>query len=110
MKKPAFCICEKKDADQLRGKLISAFVFATKKVQSLYFLNLKFQASSHLLLLYSLVCVGPGRKPERWFSHDAAVTCLPLDKRADIFHKRELKLMLSPKVSLLPLTFPPTIS
>ena len=21
---------------------------------------------------YSLVCVGPGRKPEQWFSHDAA--------------------------------------
>ena len=23
-------------------------------------------------MLYSLVCFGPGRKPERWFSHDAA--------------------------------------
>ena len=31
------------------GKLISAFVFATKRVQSLYFLDTKFQASSHLL-------------------------------------------------------------
>ena len=51
---------------------ISAFVFATQIVQSLYFLKLKFQASSHLLYLYSLVCVGPGRKPECWFSHDAA--------------------------------------
>ena len=35
VRKPAFCICENKDADQLRGnrevtaKLISAFVFAT---------------------------------------------------------------------------------
>ena len=31
MRKPMFCICENKDADQLRGtaKLISAFVFAT---------------------------------------------------------------------------------
>ena len=27
--------------------------------------NPKFQASSHLLWLYSLVCVGPGRKPRR---------------------------------------------
>ena len=34
-------------------------------VQSLYFLNPRFQASSHLLWLYSLVCVGPGRKPRR---------------------------------------------
>ena len=67
MRKQAFCICENKDADQLRDnhKLISAFVFATRIVQSLYFLNQKFQASSHLLWLYSLVCVGPGRKPRR---------------------------------------------
>ena len=45
------------------AKLISTFVFATRIVQSLYFLNPKFQASSHLLGLYSLVCVGPGLKP-----------------------------------------------
>ena len=69
--KPAFCICENNDADQLRSnravtaKLISAFVFATPIVQSLYFLNLKFQDSSHLMLLYSPVCVGPGQKPRR---------------------------------------------
>ena len=47
------------------AKLISTFVFATRIKQSLYFLNPKFQASSHLLWLYSLVCVGPGRKPRR---------------------------------------------
>ena len=46
-------------------KLISAFVFATRIVKSLYFLNSKFQASCHLLWLYSPVCVGPGRKPRR---------------------------------------------
>ena len=60
MRKPAFCICENKDAD-----LISAFVFAIRIVQSLFYLNPKFQRSSHLLWLYSLVCVGPGRKPRR---------------------------------------------
>ena len=76
MRKPAFCICENKDADQLRGnreadqrlcfaKLINAFVFATRIVQSLYYLHQKFQASSHLLWLYSLVCVGPCQKPRR---------------------------------------------
>ena len=32
---------------------------------ALFFLNPKFQATSHLLGLYSLVCVGPGRKPRR---------------------------------------------
>ena len=47
------------------AKLISAFVIATLIVQPLYFLNPKFQASSHLLWLHSLVCVGPGRKPRR---------------------------------------------
>ena len=47
------------------AKLIITFVFNTRIVQSLYFLNPKFQASSHLLWLYSPVCVGPGRKPRR---------------------------------------------
>ena len=67
MRKPDFCICENKDADQfaVTAKLISAFDFATQIVQFLYFLNPKFQASSHLLWQYSPVCVGPGRKPRR---------------------------------------------
>ena len=47
------------------AKLISAFVFATRIVQSLYFLNPKFRASSHLLWLHSPVCVRPGRNPRR---------------------------------------------
>ena len=47
----------------LSHRLIRAFDFATKIVQSLYFL-LKFQASSHLMVLYSPVCVGPGGNPE----------------------------------------------
>ena len=79
MRKPTICICENKDADQLRGnreadtaKLISAFVFATRIVHFLFFLNPKFNASSHLLCLYSPVCVGPVRKPHYWFSHEAA--------------------------------------
>ena len=44
---------------------ISAFVFTTRIVQPLYFLNLKFQVSSLIQWLRSLVCVGPGRKPRR---------------------------------------------
>ena len=47
------------------AKLISVFVFATWIVQSLYFLNPKFQASSHLQWLSSPVCVRPGRNPRR---------------------------------------------
>ena len=47
------------------AQLISDFVFATWIVRSLFYLNPKFQASSHLLWVYSLVCVGPGQKPRR---------------------------------------------
>ena len=47
------------------AKLISAFVFATLILQFLFILNPNFQVSSHLLCLYSSVCVGPGRKPQR---------------------------------------------
>ena len=66
VRKPAFCIRENKDADQLRGnreadqRLCFRYI-----VQFLYFLNPKFQASNHLMWLYSLVCVGPGWKPRR---------------------------------------------
>ena len=47
------------------AKLISAFVFAIRIVQFLFYLNTKFQASSHLLSLCSLICVGPDGKPRR---------------------------------------------
>ena len=54
------------------AKLISAFVFATRIVQFLFYLNPKFQASSSSLCLYRPVCVGPVRKPHCWFSHEVA--------------------------------------
>ena len=70
VRKPVFCTCENKDADQLpqiavTTKLISVFVFATQIVRSLFFLNPKFQDSNHLMWLHSPVCIGPGRKPRR---------------------------------------------
>ena len=75
MRKPTFCICENKDADQLRGNREAdqrlCFRYTDSSIPLLHIYT-KFQASSHLVGLYSLVCVGPGRKPERWFSHDAA--------------------------------------
>ena len=64
VRKPAFCIyakTKKQISFAVTAKLISAFVFATQIVQSLYYLNPKFQASSHLLWLHRPVCVGPGR-------------------------------------------------
>ena len=63
LRKPAFRICENRDADQLRGNREADQRLWI--VQTFYFLDPKFQASSHLLSLYSLVCVGPGRKPRR---------------------------------------------
>ena len=68
MRIAVFCICENKDAGQLRGsreadqRLYFRYIWI---VQSLYYLNPKFQDSSHLLWLQSPVCVGPDRKPRR---------------------------------------------
>ena len=75
MRQPTICICENKGVDQLRGftaQLISAIVFATQIEQSLYFLNPKFQASSHLLLLFSPVCLDLVGNPEDRFSLNKA--------------------------------------
>ena len=65
MRKPAYAKTKTQISCAVTAQLISAFVFATQIVQSPYFLNPKFQASSHLLWLYSPVCVGAGRKPRR---------------------------------------------
>ena len=71
MRKPDFCICKKKDADQLRGNPEADqrfFVLATRIVLSLYFLNPKFQVSSLMNFserACSSVCVGPSRKSRR---------------------------------------------
>ena len=49
------------------AKLISALVFAIEIVMFLYFPNPNFPASSHLLCLYSSVCVEPVRSPDVGF-------------------------------------------
>ena len=52
------------------AKLIRAFVFVTRIVLFLFFLNSTFQASGLLPQWYRQVCVRPGRKPRRpVFSH-----------------------------------------
>ena len=71
MRKPTFCICKNKGADQL---LINAFSPYTDNTIPLL-LNPKFPASSHRLCLYSSGCVRPIRKPRCWFSHDVAQYC-----------------------------------
>ena len=69
MRKPAFCICENKDTDELRGNREAdqrlCFHYTDTTIPLLSKFNPKFQASSHLLWLYRPVCVGPGRKPRR---------------------------------------------
>ena len=54
-------------------QLISAFVLASQTVQSIYFPNPKFHASSHLLWLYSPVWLDQVENPKGRFSHDAAL-------------------------------------
>ena len=51
VRKPFFAYAKTKTqiSFAVTAKLISAFVFATRIVQSLYFLNPKFQASSNVL-------------------------------------------------------------
>ena len=67
VRKPAFCIYKNKDADQLPGnreadqRLCFRYIDSTIPLLA----NTKLQTSSHLLSLYSPVCVGPGRKPRR---------------------------------------------
>ena len=70
MRKPLFAYAKTKAqiSFDINAKLISAFVFATRIVQFLFFRNPKFQASNHFLRRYRLVCVRPGQKPEDRFS------------------------------------------
>ena len=51
-----------KQSRRSTAQLISALVFATYIVQSFYFINMEFQASSHLLWLWSPVGVRPSRE------------------------------------------------
>ena len=59
MRKPAFSIYKNKGADQLRvyHAADQRLCFCFIDVQSLFYLNPNFQASSNLLCLYSPVCV-----------------------------------------------------
>ena len=85
MGKPTICIGKNKTKTKtVTAKLISAFVFATRIVQFLFYLNPKFQASSSFLCLYKLICVGPVRKPHCWFSHEAAQMILIIQVFIDV--------------------------
>ena len=75
MRKLALCICENKDADQLRSKCEADQRLCFRYTDSTIPLLPKseIQASSHLLWLFSLVCIRYGRKPRRQlFSRQAS--------------------------------------
>ena len=76
------------------AKLISAFVFATRIVQFLFYLNPKFQASCYFLCLYSLVCVEPVRKPHCWFSHVMAQILMEEEMYCPFYNSLHLPLNL----------------
>ena len=69
MGKPSICIGEKKGADQLCSKCL-CFHYTDSTLPLLS--NPKFPVSSHLLCLYSSVCVGHVRKPHCCFFHEVA--------------------------------------
>ena len=80
MRKPTICIGENKETDQLCGNHEADQRLCFRYTDSSSsFLNPKFQASSHLLCLYSSICVEPVWKPHCWFSQDAAPMYRPMD-------------------------------
>ena len=75
MRKPAFCICEIKGAGNSAADQRLCFRYIR-----IYFLNPKFHASSHLLLLYSIVLPLLGN-PEDRFSRVRVPTILAANKK-----------------------------
>ena len=98
---PVFCICDNKSIQIICAasvQLISAFVFASWLLQSLFFLHLTYQVPSDLLGLHSPVCVRPGQKPGRQvrFSRDEAhikpfheILYEPRYEKTDFLHMRK---------------------
>ena len=72
MRKPAFCICENKDAAKIDQRL--CFRYTDSSIPK--FLYSKFQASSRLLWLHRSVCVGPGRKTRKPVFSQQTNSCL----------------------------------
>ena len=77
MRKPAFCICENKDADQLRGNREADQRLRFRYTDSTIPLLPKSEISSLKMssVLYSPVYVGPGRKPRKQVFSRHEKTC-----------------------------------
>ena len=68
VRKPDFCICENKDADQLRGNREADQRLCFRYLDSTIPLLPKYKNFKSLAIFcccHSSVCVGPGRKPWR---------------------------------------------
>ena len=67
MRKPDFCLCENKGADQLRSNFEADQRLCFRYMDSTISLLLKTEISTSRLFLklYRPVCVRPGRKPRR---------------------------------------------
>ena len=78
MGKPTICIGENKGADQLRSycEADQRLCFSYTDSTSPALLIPKVEDSSFLLWEYRLVCVGPCRNPNCWFSHAQAQTLI----------------------------------
>ena len=90
----------------MNPQLISAFVFAIWIVQSLYYINLIFQASCQLLWLYSPVCVGPqvGNPVDLLVFLQKVVFCSPEPKAHKVSLKYTSRAAVRPSVCLLTLS------
>ena len=74
MGKPTICICKTNGADQLHGNREAdqrlCFHYSYSTIPPL--LNSKISSVKPSSVTDRPVCVGPGRKPNCWFSHEAA--------------------------------------
>ena len=74
MRKPTICICENKDADQLRSnhEADQHLCFGYKNSTIPLYSKSEISSLGHFLCSYSSVCVRPVQKAHCLFSHDAA--------------------------------------
>ena len=92
MRNSVSCIDKNKGANQLCSHCTADkhICFATCIILGLFFLALKFLASSLLLSHYSLICVGPGQNPEDHFSCVVAHPIdEPLHEKTNNLHRRK---------------------
>ena len=97
-----FCLSENKEADQMCNNCTvdqpSHFRFTDRRIP-FSLSNPKFQASSLLIWLYSLVCVEAGRK-RQWstFSRDGSIINCSHAGIADVYANRRVKISSNDKI------------